>query len=448
MALKIIVCLSLLAMTAYSFNDNNFVEFFEQKPNDEGKHWALLVAGSSGFYNYRHQADVCHAYQIVKKHGIPDERIIVMMVDDIANNIENKDKGVIINQPNGTNVYEGVLKDYTGKNVNPKMFLEVLQGNAEAVRAMNGSGKVIQSGPNDHVFVNFVDHGAPGILGFPRSFLHASELSPVIKKMARDQKFAKLVFYVEACESGSIFAGDLLPKNINVFATTAANGKESSYACYYDSRLQTYLGDVYSVMWMQDSDKEDLSRETLTHQFEITKKETNTSHVQEFGDLTIGEMTVAEFQGKQMAAPVDNENIPNPNLDAVKSEDVKLAILEQRLLAAKTDEEKMFIEDELDLLVMERMKTVDTIKHMISFAVNNQLSDTRKMMTLRRPLTQHDCYRTVIDHLVRVCPALNLPENDYAMRHFYTFVNLCEEPVATDVIISAMDKIAVDERFC
>ena len=22
------------------------------------------------------------------------------------------------------------------------------------------------SGPNDHVFVNFVDHGAPGILGF------------------------------------------------------------------------------------------------------------------------------------------------------------------------------------------------------------------------------------------------------------------------------------------
>lgn len=23
------------------------------------------------------------------------------------------------------------------------------------------------SGPNDHIFVNFVDHGAPGILAFP-----------------------------------------------------------------------------------------------------------------------------------------------------------------------------------------------------------------------------------------------------------------------------------------
>ena len=25
-------------------------------------HWAVLVAGSNGFWNYRHQADICHAY--------------------------------------------------------------------------------------------------------------------------------------------------------------------------------------------------------------------------------------------------------------------------------------------------------------------------------------------------------------------------------------------------
>lgn len=47
--------------------------------------WALLVAGSNGYYNYRHQADVCHAYQILHRNGVPDERIVVMMYDDIAN---------------------------------------------------------------------------------------------------------------------------------------------------------------------------------------------------------------------------------------------------------------------------------------------------------------------------------------------------------------------------
>ena len=61
-----------------------------------GKIWVVLVAGSNGYFNYRHQADVCHAYQIVHKHGIPDENIIVMMYDDIANNKENPMKGQVI----------------------------------------------------------------------------------------------------------------------------------------------------------------------------------------------------------------------------------------------------------------------------------------------------------------------------------------------------------------
>lgn len=37
---------------------------------------------------YLLQADICHAYQILRNHGIPDERIIVFMKDDIANNEE------------------------------------------------------------------------------------------------------------------------------------------------------------------------------------------------------------------------------------------------------------------------------------------------------------------------------------------------------------------------
>ncbi|GAA6075950.1 legumain, partial [Tachysurus ichikawai] len=38
------------------------------------------------------------------------------------------------------------------------------------------------------------------------------------------------------------------------YATTAANTHESSYACYYDEARDTYLGDLYSVKWMEDSD--------------------------------------------------------------------------------------------------------------------------------------------------------------------------------------------------
>jgi glycosylphosphatidylinositol transamidase (GPIT) subunit GPI8 len=90
---------------------------------DEGQLWALLVAGSNGYYNYRHQADVCHSYQVSRKwempysmhngirslqvvraHGIPEENIVVMMYDDIAYNDLNPTPGIIVNAPNGTNV--------------------------------------------------------------------------------------------------------------------------------------------------------------------------------------------------------------------------------------------------------------------------------------------------------------------------------------------------------
>ena len=53
-----------------------------------GQNWAVLVAGSNGWYNYRHQSDVCHAYQILHKNGIPDSNIVVMMYDDLAKNKE------------------------------------------------------------------------------------------------------------------------------------------------------------------------------------------------------------------------------------------------------------------------------------------------------------------------------------------------------------------------
>ena len=93
-----------------------------------------------------------------------------------------------------------------------------------------------------------------------------------------------MVIYIEACESGSMLE-NILADNIKIYGTTASNAEESSYACYYDAKRQTYLGDVYSVVWMEDSDVEDLSKETLFQQFTVTKQKTNTSHVMQYGDL-------------------------------------------------------------------------------------------------------------------------------------------------------------------
>ena len=93
-----------------------------------------------------------------------------------------------------------------------------------------------------------------------------------------------MAIYIEACESGSMLE-DYLSKNINVYGTTASNAEESSYACYYDATRQTYLGDLYSVNWMEDSDVAQMDKETLFQQFNSVKAKTNLSHVMQYGDL-------------------------------------------------------------------------------------------------------------------------------------------------------------------
>ena len=51
---------------------------------DTSKHWAVIMAGSTGFSNYRHQADSHHAVKVMLENGIPRDQIIHLAYDDIA----------------------------------------------------------------------------------------------------------------------------------------------------------------------------------------------------------------------------------------------------------------------------------------------------------------------------------------------------------------------------
>lgn len=74
--------------------------------------WLIVTNSGIPISTYFFQADVCHSYQLVKRGGLKDENIIVFMYDDIASDEENPRPGVIINHPQGDNVYQGVPKVY------------------------------------------------------------------------------------------------------------------------------------------------------------------------------------------------------------------------------------------------------------------------------------------------------------------------------------------------
>lgn len=145
---------------------------------------------------------------------------------------------------------------------------------------------------------------------------------------------------------------------VTVYATTAANPKESSYACYYDDERQTYLGDWYSVNWMEDSDLEDLRKETLHKQFQLVKKRTNTSHVMQYGNRSISSMKVMQFQGMgKKAMPISLP--PVENYDLTPSPDVPFAIMKRKLMATNdiSEAKKIAAEMKVYLEVKKKRKT-------------------------------------------------------------------------------------------
>lgn len=86
-------------------------------------------------------------------------------------------------------------------------------------------------------------------------FLYADDFIASLKTMYTKKLYKQLVYYLEACESGSMFLN--LTSDLNIYAVSAANATESSWGTYCPpddavngTELNTCLGDLFSVNWM------------------------------------------------------------------------------------------------------------------------------------------------------------------------------------------------------
>jgi len=376
--------------------------------------WAVLVAGSDGWWNYRHQSDICHAYQILVKGGVKADNIIVFAKDDIANNPSNPVKGKVYNKKMspGYDVYAGCKIDYAGKEVTVKNYLAVLKGDEATVHG-HGTGRVVKSTSQDTVFLDYSDHGSTGLICFPSEYLYKDQLQQALFYMYEHQMYKKLVYYLEACESGSMFVG--YPTNKMIYTTTASNPTESSWAFYCPpnddvvdgKHIGACLGDEYSIQWMEDTENHDSEVETLQDQYENTKKATLKSHVCQYGDLTWTTDKVSSILGihKPKARTVSDEEIT-----AVPSRDAKLVSLQA--LAAKNDKAAMIA---LEKEFHERKFYDDSFDHLgRKFGNLQQVNGDGE--------TDFNCYREIVNHWENSCGKFS----DYGIQFAKFFYNFCK----------------------
>jgi len=375
--------------------------------------------------------------------------VIVMQYDDIANDPENPYKGQIFNKPTavgtpGVDVYKGCKKDYTGAAVTPDMFVAIMTGDS----SKTGGRPVLKSTATDRVFIFFTDHGGTGIIAFPDgSLMTSTTLVSAIKTMYAKKMYHHLVFYMEACESGSMFEG-LLSSQIGVYVTTASNAVESSWGTYCPpddmvngKAINSCLGDLYSINWMENADEVG-PKETLQDQFTIVKTKTSLSHVMQYGDLTWtsepignylgGNESVSPFVGKVVKSEGSNSN--------VKSADIPMHLAYYKYLRADASdfEGRQKLAGELQQHLARRV-AVDQIFSDFASAAGN--SDAFLLKAKMPVVCDGRCCEKLQQAYAKQCGGWD----DYSLQYHRVVVNVCagidHQPEEADKLVTKMTSV-------
>ena len=223
------------------FNDSGDITYPEHKSN-----WALLMASSSGWSNYRHQADVLAIYQQLKESGYTDDHIVLIVEDDIARNPSNPNNGVIRVTPNGDNVYEGAKIDYRTSSLRLKDIADILTGEKSDYLP-----EVIEASENDNIFIFWSGHGMPGAMCWNEDYyaVTGDVLAPVFMMMHQNKCYRKLLMMVEACYSGGVLEKcEGVPGMLFI---TAASGNETSKADVFNSDMKIWMSNRFTNTFIE-----------------------------------------------------------------------------------------------------------------------------------------------------------------------------------------------------
>ncbi len=207
-------------------------------PLDE--RWALLIATSTGWDNYRHQVDVLNIYQQLKAAGYDDDHIVLIMEDDLAHNASNPEKGVLYSRMDGVNVYKDVHVDYHISDMQATDLRDILTGH-KTQRLQH----VIGSDADDNVFVFWSGHGAPGMLNFGHSVITKNRIEDCLSAIEAEGNYRQGIWFVESCYSGSVAKAADNHKHLIVF--TAAGEDETSKGDEYNPNWKVWMSNRFSA---------------------------------------------------------------------------------------------------------------------------------------------------------------------------------------------------------
>lgn len=230
-----------LSTDIYSYaNEEKINEFFQ---SGHTNNWAVLVDTSRFWFNYRHVANVLSIYRSVKRLGIPDSHIILMVADDMACNPRNPHPGTVFNNANQyINVYgDDVEVDYRGYEVTVENFVRVLTGR---LPPSTPRSKRLLSDERSNILVYMTGHGGDGFLKFQDSEeISNVELADAFEQMWQKRRYHEIFFMIDTCQAESMYQKFYSP---NILAVASSHVGEDSLSHHVDPAIGVYVIDRYT----------------------------------------------------------------------------------------------------------------------------------------------------------------------------------------------------------
>ncbi len=220
--------------------------------------WAYIAAFSRGWKNYRHQADALNMYQILRKHGVSDDRIVLMIADDLADDPQNPEPGIVRSVAGGPNLNVDVQIDYRlDDDTTSERVLGILSGEVGS-----DSSAAVAPTERDDVLVFWVGHGGDrGVLvggttaeaatSQNGSFISPEDLGLAVQNMAEANRYRRLLMVLESCHAGAMGARFFAP---NAMLMTGAGARENSLGFNYDLEHQIWRADAFAAAFQSQLD--------------------------------------------------------------------------------------------------------------------------------------------------------------------------------------------------
>ncbi|KAK8801132.1 hypothetical protein WA158_001902 [Blastocystis sp. Blastoise] len=376
--------------------------------------YAMVMGTADGWSNYSITSDPCRAYNIFTD---PSEG-------------EGKDYWPQC---------DGKI-DYTDKAISKKVLLSVLKGDAATVTAETGieNPRVFKTTESDTIFIYFIDHGNDDIVVVGHDYLHAAELVEAFQYMYDNKMYKELVFYMEACHSGSMWGK--LPTDINMYVLSSADADHNAWMSncppedvVNGKALDTCLAGLYDNAFMEAIEQSNGGNITIKEIFEYTNKvviaEGSDQNVSEFGAVEqFANYPINRFVGEKV---ISRANGRSPVKNIVQYSEVPRRIATWKAIRADKEHLADAMKELEELAIIEAKREV-TVMRLARAATQDDVK-ADKLRTMKANSYDRSCAATVIETLLSKCgfttplklEHMNIIHNVCAMNANIDFSNVC-----------------------